>query len=81
MTNSADIPMHISYQGTPIRDALRLAVAVAVLVSIPWAWMMQNERERAEALLTEKVAQQMRISHVIVKFSNGVIDKLTTGAK
>lgn len=67
--------------GTRGMDLARMAVLVAVLTSAPWAWMLNQERARTEALLTEKVAQQMRVTHVVVKFSNGVTDKLSVGAK
>lgn len=60
---------------------VRMAVAVALLTSVPWIVMLQQERERTEALLAEKVAQKMRITHVVVKFSNGVTDKLSVGEK
>ena len=76
-------PMRIvpKYDGDAAYRTVRLVVVVAVITSAPWAWMIHDERERAAALLAEKVAQQMKVSHVVIKFSNGVTDKLTTGAK
>ena len=81
--NSADIPMQIIPRDDGERGyrLARLVVSVAVITSAPWAWMLQQERERTETLLTEKVAQQMKVSHVVIKFSNGVTDKLSVGEK
>ena len=69
------------YDGDAAYRTVRLVVVVAVITSAPWAWMLHDERERAAAMLAEKMAQEMKVSHVVIRFSNGVTDKITTGAK
>ncbi len=64
-------PMIIAPAGNPIWNAARIIVAAVIVTSAPWAWMLYDERATSERLLAEKMASQMRVDAILVKYANG----------